>query len=248
MLRLVLVLVAFVVATPGFASGATTGAVAPQHPVLIVDRRPQSVSLYFSLPASDLTMLFGTGAEDLLGQDYTIDIEGLYEGTFELADRIFASVQTAMDGWPVLFEGISMMVHDPEALPEFKTPWDGETSIAVCTSPETVDKMGLDALQAYLGYFAWKVNGMAPITLAFQGADSSDLKIEIREFWNMQHTGSRIETLSGGGTLLLQAGQGSRLGSATLWLLAVACLGVAAVFFVLHAREGRTGQKTLDRV
>lgn len=248
MLRLAFALLGLAIATPGFASGAGEGAVAPEHPVLIVDRRPQSVSLYFSLPASDLTTLFGTGAEDLLGQDETIDIEGLYEGTFELADRIFASVQSTIGGRPVQFEGISMMVHDPEALPEFKTPWDGETSIAVCTSPETVDKMGLDALQAYLGYFAWKVNGMAPITLAFQGAEPSDIQIEIREFWNMQHTGSRLEKLSGGKTLLLQAGQGSRLGSATLWLLTIACLGVAALFFVLHARENRPGQKVVDRV
>lgn len=247
MLRLALVLFGLALALPGHADGAGQGAVAPKHPVLIVDRRPQSISLYFSMPAADLEAVFGTGAEDLLGQDGTIDIDGLYEGTFELADRIFASVVPTIEGQPVLFEGISMMVHDPEALPEFETPWDGETSIAVCTSPETVDKMGLDALQAYLGYFAWKVNGMAPVALAFQQADLSGREIEIREFWNMQHTGSRVETLSGGGTLLLEAGQGSRLGSATLWLLAIACLGIAALFLVLYARENRPGQKAAQR-
>lgn len=219
------------------ADGGVSAVSTPEKPVLIVDRRAESISLFLSLPAQDLKPVFGTGADALLGADGTVDIDGLYEGTFDLADRIFAPVQTTIGGTPVAFEALSMMVHDPEALPPFQTPWDGETSIAVCTSPETVDKMGLETLQAYLGFFAWKVNGLAALDIVFPQTGTGPVEIEIRDFWNMQHTGTRTETIGDGQAITLKPGQGARLGGATLWLMSLALAGVGAVFFALHARR-----------
>lgn len=219
------------------ASGEGTGAPVPETAVLIVDRRPETVSLFLSLPASDLKPVFGTGAEALLGADGTIDIDRLNEGTYDLADRIFAPVRTEIGGRPVTFDAISMMVHDPEVLPAFETPWEGETSITICTSPETVDRMGLETLQAYLGFYAWKVSALAPLSVTFPDT-AGPVEIEIREFWNMQHTGTRYEIIGDGRTLVLEPGQGSRLGAATLWILALALLGVGAVFLTLHMRRG----------
>ncbi|WP_413719205.1 hypothetical protein [Silicimonas sp. MF1-12-2] len=237
MLRFLIVLLGFTYAATGHADATRSRAEASERPVLIVDRRPQSISLYFSVPASDLESVFGAGAEGLLGSDGTVDIEGLYEGTFVLADEVFSSVQASIEGTPVPFEGISMMVHDPDALPAFETPWDGETSIAVCTSPETVDKMGLEELQAYLGYFAWKVNSLAPLVLVFPKLGSAEREIEIREFWNMQHIGTRVETHEDGGTLVLEPGQGQSLGFITLWLLAFASLSLGSLLLVMHFRQ-----------
>lgn len=139
-----------------------------------------------------------------------------------------------------------MMVHDPKALPPFQTPWDGETSIAVCTSPETVDRMGLDTLQAYLGYFAWEVDALAPITLTFPALDDAPLRIEVREFWNMQPTATRTEVLSGDRTLVLEPGRTGGLGPATLGLMALALLGAGAVLLLLHRREGTGGKAAPD--
>lgn len=130
-----------------------------------------------------------------------------------------------------------MMVHDPRALPPFETPWDGETSIAVCTSPETVDDMGLDALQAYLGFFAWKVDALATITLTLPSVTNGPVRIEVWEFWNMQPTSSRIATLGGDRTLVLEPGRTGELGAATLWLLALALLGAGGVLIALHMRD-----------
>lgn len=215
---------------------STAGAKRPDGLVLIVDRRADSISLFLSLPARDLEPVFGLGADALLDTEATVDIDLLYEGTFELADEIFASVETQLDGGPVTFEAMSMMVHDPGVLPPFKTPWDGETSIAVCTSPETVDRSGLDELQAYLGFFAWKVNGLAPLSLTFSEAGRGIENVEVREFWNMQHTGTRITALGADGELVLEAGQGRRLGAVTLGLLALGMLAIGILFLALHLR------------
>lgn len=238
MLRTIAVLLCLFSAPGAFASGEASGEDAPETPVLIVDRRPQSIALFFTLPAIELQTVFGLGAEGLLGADGTIDIDRLYEGTFDLADQIFRQVQAEIAGRPVAFDATSMMVHDPAALPSFENPWDGETSIAVCTSPETVDNMGLETLQAYLGYFAWKVDPLAPVTLKFPAASDNEINIEVRDFWNMQLTATRTMTLAGDRTLVLEPGRSGGLGPATLGLLAAALLGVGILLLVLHRREG----------
>ena len=224
-------------AAPVWASGEGPGAERPDKTVLIVDRRADSVTLYFSMPATELAPTFGTGADALLDAEGTVDINLLYEGTYDLADEIFAPVRIELDGQPVAFEALSMMVHDPDVLPGFETPWDGETSIAVCTSPETVDRMGLETLQAYLGYYAWKVNGLAPVTMTFPQSGQALGEIEVREFWNLQHTGTRKVSPEADGSITFAAGEGARLELPTLWLLAAACLGLGLVFLALHQRE-----------
>lgn len=235
-------LVLFLWVSPVHAEGVAAGAARPDTPVLIVDRRADAVTLFLSLPATDLQTVFGTGAGDLLDAEDTIDVARLYDGTFELADRIFAPVETLIGGVPVPFEATSMMVHDPEVLPDFLSPWDGEVAIAVCTSPETVDNLGLQTLQAYMGFFAWKVNGMEPVSLEFPMTGRSPQTIEVREFWNLQFIGARTEILQDGGTLTLETGRGTGLGTATLGLFALAFLGVGVVLLLAfhHERRGVT--------
>lgn len=234
---LVFFLAALLIAVPEVRATGV-GAERPETPVLIVDRRADAISLFFSLPAIELPAVFGMGGEALLGPDQTIDIVALYDGTFDLADRIFAQVETASGGQSVTFEALSMMVHDPDVLPDFQTPWDGETAIAVCTSPETVDNLGLEPLQVYLGYFAWKLNGLDPLTLRFAGA-SDDTVIEVRDFWNRQHLGTTKMTFGPGRTITLNPGTGAPLSSHTLGILALALAGVGVVLLVLHRRDQR---------
>ncbi|MEM9852045.1 MAG: hypothetical protein AAF761_08605, partial [Pseudomonadota bacterium] len=128
-------LISAVVVCPAFAE--------PDMRVL-VDREPSGISVYFTTAASDLQAVFGAGADELLTEDGTVDIDGLYRGTFDTADDIFADVTARIDGAPFVFEALSMMVHDPSILPDFATPFDAAMSVAVCNSPETVRNMGLD--------------------------------------------------------------------------------------------------------
>jgi hypothetical protein len=115
--------VSIALATPAIAADAT----------LIVERSAQSVALSFEMAATDLRRVFGMGAEGLLANDGTVDVPRLYDGTFPLADEIFASSTVRLGGTTTPFEKLSMMVHDPDILPDFTSRYDAELSIAVCT-------------------------------------------------------------------------------------------------------------------
>ncbi|MBT8414129.1 MAG: hypothetical protein KJO30_07345 [Boseongicola sp.] len=189
------VVCATALAAPALATDAT----------LIVDRRAESVALYFKIPATEVSSVFGTGAEGLLGADGTVDVPRLYDGTFPLADDIFSTTTVSLGGEATPFEALSMMVHDPDVLPDFAMPYDAELSIAVCTSPETVQNMTLQTLEGYLGYFAWKVDGLAELQMTLPETGRAPLNLRVREFVDHVEVWDQTVTLPDGGVLTLTA-------------------------------------------
>ncbi|SMX24522.1 hypothetical protein BOA8489_02648 [Boseongicola aestuarii] len=207
--------IAAALAAPADAADAT----------LIVDRRAESVALYFKMAATDFEPVFGTGAEGLLGADGTVDVPRLYDGTFPLADKIFAATTVSLAGQATPFEAISMMVHDPDSLPEFVVPYDAELSIAICTSPETVQDMTLETLEGYLGYFAWKVDGLAELVIDLPLTGRSVLELRVRESVDHVEVADQKVSLPDGGKLTLTPPEPPAQGL-TAWLTAVS-LGFA---------------------
>ena len=208
---------------------------------ILIDRRADQVSLYFALPAADLEPLFGKTAEPLLGPDGTVDIDGLYEGTYLLADDIFADARVSIGGQEVPVEALSMMLHDPEFLPGFIDPYDAQVSIAVCTSPETVRGMGLSELDAYLGYFAWNVDGHQPVEISFSETGRGDMTISVRDFVDFELVSAWKTTIPDGATLSLTAerpaAQSPVAEAASFGFMAL-CFAIALFYF---------GRRTLSR-
>ncbi len=198
---------------------------------ILIDRRADRISVYLALPASELGPLFGATAGPLLGPDGTVDIEGLYEGTYLLADDIFAGARLIVGDRAVEVEALSMMVHDPEYLPGFADPYDAQVSIAVCTSPDTVRGMGLEDLRAYLGYFAWRVGGYETVEIVFPRTGRADKTFTVRDFVDFQLVGERIVTLPDGGVVTLQA----TAPDATDGALSIAALSVILMGLLLAA-------------
>ncbi len=188
--------VAAALAWPAVAKAAPEGEI-------LIDRRGDQVSLYFAMPAPLLETVFGQSAEPLLGADGTVDIDGLYDGTYLLADDIFAGARLRIGGEDVPVEALSMMLHDPAFLPGFDDPYDAQVSIAVCTSPETVRGMGLPELDAYLGYFAWKVDGHQTIEITFPETGRSDVTFSVRNYADFQLVGVQNTVVPDGGTIQL---------------------------------------------
>jgi hypothetical protein len=210
------VVIATTMAAPAVATDAT----------LIVDRRAESVALYFKMPATRIGPVFGTGAEGLLGVDGTVDVPRLYDGTFPLADDIFSATTVRLGGEATTFEALSMMVHDPDVLPDFAMPYDAELSIAVCTSPETVQNMTLETLESYLGYFAWKVDGLAGMDIDLPRTGRGPMELRVREFVDHVEVWDQTVTIPDGGTLTLTAPDAPA--QASVGWLAVVALGFAA--------------------
>lgn len=203
---------------------------------VLVDREPSGVSVYFTTAASDLQAVFGAGADDLLTADGTVDIDGLYQGTFNTADDIFADVTARIDGAPFNFEALSMMVHDPSILPDFATPFDAAMSVAVCNSPETVRNMGLGELDAFLGFYAWKADPMGEVALQFPGTGRPAIEVEVIDFAPTGEVRRSTATLKDGGVLTLVGPEPARL--ATLVPLIFVIAGLVAVGgLVAYARR-----------
>lgn len=203
--------------------------------VLIVARDAESVELYFALPAAELPDLFGTGAGPLVGYDGTIDVTNFERPTDALAADIMAGSRITIDGAEIGLEAISTMVHDPDFLPDFATPWDGLIALKACTSAELVDGKGLGELRAYLGYTAWKVPGGGALRVDLPETGRAPVSLEIREFWSGRLTGVRREVLGDGQDLVLDRARtpppALRLASWSVCGLALA--GVAAAAFGL---------------
>ena len=219
------------VAGPAVAADAT----------LIVDRREDSVALYFRTAASDFETIFGAGADALLAIDGTVDVPRLYDGTYLLADEIFATSTVQIGSDVVRFEALSMMVHDPEILPDFATPYDAELSIAVCTSPDTVANMGLSSLEGYLGYFAWKVDGFADMQISLPQTGRGALELRVRAYVDHVEVSDQTVILPDGGTLMLTAPRPVMRGFAVWLVVVVLCFAaVAAGMFWGGTQRPRT--------
>ena len=124
-----------------------------------------------------------------------------------------------------------MMVHDPDILPDFAMPYDAEMSIAVCTSPETVQNMTLETLEGYLGYFAWKVDGLAKMAIDLPETGRGALELNVREFVDHVEVLNQTVTLADGAVLTLAASKPRAPGFAG-WL-AVMTLGFGAFAAVM---------------
>ena len=215
-----------------------TGAASAGTMTVLVDREPSGISVYFAADATALPGIFGAGADALLTDDGVVDIDGLYRGTFDTADDIFAEVDTRIGGVPFAFEALSMMVHDPSILPPFETPYDAAMSIAVCNSPETVRNMALDQLDAFLGFYAWKADPLAVITLAFPATGRAAITVEVIDYAPSGEVARSTQSLTDGGSLTLTAPKPARFASLLPLLLGVAALVLAGGVIALARRAG----------
>ncbi|MEL7343322.1 MAG: hypothetical protein AAFN59_00495 [Pseudomonadota bacterium] len=181
------------------------GSAANALPTIIVDRAPDGTTVYFGLEADGLPGLFGQGADALLTPQGVVDVDALYDGTFDTADEIFAGVEATIDGAPAVFEATSMMVHDPAILPAFNTPYDAAISVAICNSPETVANMGLDELVAFMGFYAWKADPSGDILLTLPQTDRPPVTFEIRDHASTGALVVSLVTVASGETLRIAA-------------------------------------------
>ncbi len=194
---------------------------------LIVDRQSDAVSLYFAIPAGLIPTVFAADAKGILEDDGTVDLAGLYEGTFDTGDEIFAGVEALIGDAPAGFEATSLMVHDPTILPPFQTPLDAEISIAICNAPAAVDQMGLDDLHAYAGFFAWQVDGAKTLTLRFPETGRDEIAVSVASFSDGGSIEWQNSRLADGGILVLDPPQPKRA-RWSLWVVGLMALGALA--------------------
>lgn len=145
---------------------------------VIVDRADDGVEIFVKFATADTEEVLAPFPPGFLDADGLVDIAPFRNGTYEMGDEMWAGVSTEIGGEDALVEAMSMMVH-PDSLPvDFEDPIDGWIAMAVCNVTDPNARFGLDELSTYAGFFAYKVDGYAPISLVFP----TDIDVEVTEF------------------------------------------------------------------
>ncbi len=178
-------------------------AAAAQDLRVIANRADDGIELYLGMRASDMPALLGHSASWMSDSNGHVDITPFRKGTFDQADTVFSNVQTTLDDTAVQFEAMSLMVHTDTLIPPFDTPVDAMVAMAVCTAPESDVPLHLDTLSTYAGYYAYKVDGLANLTLTFPHTGRSAIEVSIRSFYDGDWVADETAVLTDGGSLAL---------------------------------------------
>ncbi|MEL7213146.1 MAG: hypothetical protein AAGK92_10820 [Pseudomonadota bacterium] len=149
---------------------------------VVVDRRADSVELYFTLPAHQMPGLFDISASVIANPDGTVDFDPLRLGTFDIGDDMFADVTTLLNDRPVQFEAMSLMVHPQTSPLPLKTPLDGMISIAVCTVPTPTKPITLHDLQLYAGYITYDGEPGGTLSLRLPANIDAPMTVELLDY------------------------------------------------------------------
>ena len=197
---------------------------------LILDRLPDSVELYMTLPADRADDIFGLPQEALTGAAGVVDYDDLRQGTAPLGDRLIAGTSTTLAGRELGFEAMSLMVHPVTDPLPMTTPFEGLLSILVCTAPEPEVPPTLDALRMYAGYVAYVETAEAPFTFTLPRSATGPVDVTLREFRAGTFLTETEVTLAPGGTLTVFPGTPPEPASVVPVLLLLSGLcGVAAM-------------------
>ena len=190
---------------------------------IIVLRGEDTIEVFFSAPTRGYIDLFGMSPSMLEEPDGTVDFDALREGTFDMADDIFASVDTWFAGAPVFFEAMSMMVHPIDDRLQFRTPVDGMVAMAVCTVPTPDIPPALDTLWAYSGFITYVDDPSGPVSLELTAMTLPSVEVSVRYFTEEGFVGRETFTHAAGTTLLL----GNPSSAVPLWVLWLIIVGLA---------------------
>ncbi|MEM6546291.1 MAG: hypothetical protein AAF713_00945 [Pseudomonadota bacterium] len=167
----------------------------------IVDRHPDRIELYFATRADNFVSAFGLLPEQLTGSSGTVNFAELRNGTFDIGDAMFSSVQPSLDGDPLAFEAMSLMVHPTEDAPQVQTPLEAFIAMGVCAVDAPSQAPLLSDLQGYAGYIAYAEDPYGALTLSLPETGREDLKLTVLDFRKGEPVASHQISVADGGEI-----------------------------------------------
>ncbi len=204
---------------------------------ILVDRYPDRLELFLSTRADNLVRVFGLPPEGLADASGTVDFASLRNGTWEIGDALLSKVPAALDGAPVAFEAMSLMVHPVNSPLSVDTPFDALLALSVCSAEEPERPLTLAELQGYVGYVAYVADAGGALTLRLPKTGRGDLRIAVREFGAGQASGRYELTVPDGG--LVEITDRLQPHSAIAWILFMIGSGLTAGGTLLWSRHAR---------
>ena len=219
----------------------STGAAAAADLEIVVDRNPDSLELFLSTRADNLVRVFGLPPEGLADETGIVDFPSLRDGTWEIGDALLSGVPAALDGAPVAFEAMSLMVHPLDSPLPMETPFDALLALNVCSVEDPGRPLTLAELKGYVGYIAYVADAGGALTLQLPRTGRGDLRVAVREFREGRASGRYELTVADGGLVEIAgeiAGR-SEPYSALAWIFLVIGSGLTAGGTLLWARQAK---------
>lgn len=115
----------------------------------IVSRSETANEVFIAMPTYVAVKNFGIQAADLTNEGGFADFDLFAKGTFRQDQAFSDSTKTWMDGAPLTFEAMSLMIHPTNTPQPFREPLDAITSIEVCG--KVLDDSPLSKAGIYVG-------------------------------------------------------------------------------------------------
>lgn len=177
---------------------------AAERMTMIIERGPETVEVFFGLPADQMLTVFSLPPERLEDETGSVAFEPLRLGTWEIGDELFAPVEARIGGGIANFEAMSLMVHPEDQKLPLYDAFDGLMAIAVC-SVEPPENPTLRTLYSYVGFIDYPDDPYQPISFTFPNTGRDMLEVEIRDFRGGTLMSERLITLEDGGAITLEA-------------------------------------------
>lgn len=153
-----------------------------QDMTLVIQRLDDSTEIYVSADAPTLFTTFNTSPDVipmLDGLDGHVDFDAFFEGTWDVGDALLAETDITIGGTDARFEAMSFMVHPEDQKLPLRTRIDGMIAMSVCNTIEDGAQLGLNNLQAYVGYFSERGSADASIQFRLPETQHAELTLQV---------------------------------------------------------------------
>ncbi|MQY42121.1 hypothetical protein GG681_05675 [Epibacterium sp. SM1969] len=205
---------------------------------VIVERSDQELSFFLALPVDQMEPLLGTDLSIIFSDDGKLPLDDFQrDGSFELADDVFAAVSGAVGGTAAIFDPMSMMLHPNASALPFSDPFDGILSTSVCGVFIAPEDQVPERMTAYYGGIFLNVAPNAPVQLDFPKTGRSAITVKLRQYDDSGFVGETTVALPDGGALVLFEPWFSRSQVALAYLLGLVIVLLAGFRFRQASRR-----------
>lgn len=202
---------------------------------VIVERTEGELSFFLALPVDQMEGLLGTDLDLIFSDNGKLPLEDFQrDGSFELADDVFAAVKGQVDGRAVIFDPMSMMLHPNTTQLPFQDPFDGIMSTSVCGVFIAPEDQVPERMTAYYGGIFLNVPPNAPVQLTFPTTGRAAITVNLRQYDDRGFVGETMLELKDGGVLVLAE---PHVSQSYLWLFYAVGLLLVPVIKALRQRK-----------
>lgn len=185
--------VAALLLVPAFAAAADIE--------IVIDRKSDSVEIFFATSATNFEPIFGHQPDGLTGPDGTVGIETLRQGTWDIGDDLLSKVRAKVGDDPLTLETMSLMVHPQDQRLPLSTPLDGVTSTAVCNAVDPGRPLTIEDLHGYVGLIAFTDSPDGALSFQLPSTGRETVDVTVRDFRDWEFASSYQATIADGGVI-----------------------------------------------